>query len=886
MRFAWLRRWFRANRLSDEIDDEVRFHLAQEAQLRLDRGEAPDRVHVGARRDFGNVLLIKETTRDMWGGQWLDDFARDARYALRGLKRSPALAGVAILSLAFGIGANTAIFSLADAVMFRPLPARESERLMQVRAVHAAGVRHTFSFPLYRDLRDGVQAFESTAAAMAGTGSDPVALEIGGSSRHTQARMTVVTGNYFTTLGVGTARGRALTLDDDRVRSGHPVAVISYRFWQQAFESADAAVGARLLHNSIAYTIVGVANEGFTGISSNDDPDVWVPGAMAESVLLRPGVLDARGSSSLYVFGRLKADVTAAAAADDIARVFADVQRIHPEDNRPRGDAVSMARGVQTLRERFERPLLVLLGIVGLLLLIACCNLAALLLARAAARRSEIAMRQSLGASRTRLVRQFLTESALLAVIGAAVGLALSNTVVSALVELVTTNRRLPIAFTLDYRVLLFTGAVTGMAVLAFGLFPALHATRERLSEAVGTSGRTAARLKGGRLLIGAQMALSIFLLIGAGLFVRSLANLRQLDTGFVRDNVLVIMTDPRVAYGPDPAKHLPLYRDLPAALQRLPGVQAASFSDMSFFSGNMSRGNIAYEGYGQAVAQAEYPFKLRISAPFPETVGLSIVAGRRFTDADGRDTPRVALISESIARRYYGTIGAVGRRLCFSDRFAPDCAVAIVGVVKDVHYASLRESSPFTVYVPVLQELRSRGDLLVRTAGDPDVIAGRVLEEVRRFNPEIRVVRTTTLDRLVDESIVQDRLLATLSAWFAGAALLLAMIGLYGLTSYAVRQRTNEIGIRMALGASSSSVRWMVLREVLGLTIGGAVVGIPAAIAAARFVHSLLFDVTPTDAAAVAAATLTLIAVAVLAAAAPARRAAKVDPVVALRGE
>jgi len=276
----------------------------------------------------------------------------------------------------------------------------------------------------------------------------------------------------------------------------------------------------------------------------------------------------------------------------------------------------------------------------------------------------------------------------------------------------------------------------------------------------------------------------------------------------------------------------------------------------------------------------------LRISAPFPETVGLSLVSGRTFTDADGRDTPRVALISESIARRYYGTIDAVGRRLCFSDRFAPDCAVAIVGVVKDVHYASLRESSPFTVYIPILQELRSRGDLLVRTAGDPDVIVGRVLDEVRRFNPEIRVMRTTTLGRLVDESIVQERLLATLSTWFAGVALLLAMIGLYGLTSYAVRQRTNEIGIRMALGASNSSVQWMVLREVLGLTIGGAVVGIPAAIAASRFIHSLLFDVTPTDPAAVAAATLTLIAIALLAAAAPARRAAKVDPVVALRGD
>ena len=339
-------------------------------------------------------------------------------------------------------------------------------------------------------------------------------------------------------------------------------------------------------------------------------------------------------------------------------------------------------------------------------------------------------MRLSLGASRSRLVRQLLTESVLLAAIGSAVGLVLARAAVSVLVELVTTNRRLPIAFALDYRVLLFTGAVTGMAVLAFGLFPALHATRTRLSEAVGTNVRTAAQLKGGRLLIASQMALSLFLLIGAGLFIRSLANLRQLDTGFVRDNILVVMTDPRVAYGPDPVKHLPLYRDLPARLQQLPGVQMASFSDVSFFSGNMSRGNIAYEGYAQSVTPTEYPFKLRISPPFPETVGLPLVAGRTFTDADGRDAPRVALVSESIARRYFGIADAVGRRLCFSDRFAPDCAIAIVGVVKDVRYSSLRESSPYTIYVPVLQEPRSRGDLLVRTAGDPNVMMSAVLEE------------------------------------------------------------------------------------------------------------------------------------------------------------
>jgi predicted permease len=886
MRLEWLRRLWRRNRLDADIDEEIRFHLAEEAQLRRDRGEAPERARGAARRDFGNVVLIKERTRDMWGSRWLDDFARDARYAVRGLQRSPALALVAILSLALGIGANTAIFSLADAVLFRPLPVRDPERLMQVRAVHAGGVRQTFSFPLYRDFRDQNQTLESTAAAMAGTTNEPVALEISGTPRHTHARMTVVTGNYFSTLGVGTARGRALTLDDDQVRGGHPVAVISHRFWTQALESADAAIGTRLLHNGIAYTIVGVAREGFTGISSNDDPDVWVPAAMFEAVTIRPGVLDARGSSSLYLFGRLKAGVVPAAAADDMARVFADIQRLHPEENKPRGDAISMARGVQALRERFERPLLVLLGIVGLLLLIACFNLAALLLARATARRSEIAMRLSLGASRSRLVRQLLTESALLAVIGCAVGLVLARAAASLLVELVTTNRRLPIAFTLDYRVLLFTGAVTAIAVLAFGLFPALHATRTRLSEAVAASGRTAARLKGGRLLIASQMALSLFLLIGAGLFIRSLANLRQLDTGFVRDNVMVVMMDPRVAYGPDPAKHLPLYRDLPARVQQLPGVQMASFSDVSFFSGNGSQGNIAYEGYAQRVARAEYPFKLRISPPFPETVGLPLVAGRLFTDTDGREAPRVALVSESISRRYFATSDAVGQRLCFSDRFAADCAIAIVGVVKDVRYSSLRESSPYTVYLPVLQDPRNRGDLIVRTAGDPNVMMGAVLDEVRRFNPEIRIVRTTTLDRLVDESIVQDRLLATLSAWFASVALLLAMIGLYGLTSYAVRRRTNEIGIRMALGAPGSAVRWLVLREVLALTIGGALVGVPAAIAASRFVGSLLFDVTPTDAATVAGATLTLIAIALLAGALPARRAAKVDPLVALRSE
>ena len=886
MSLEWLRRLFRRDQFDAELDDELRFHLAQEARLRIENGETPETAHLAARRAFGNLLLVKERTRHMWGGAWLDDFHHDLRYAIRVLLRSRAFAAVAILSLALGIGANTAIFSLADAVLFRPLPVHQPERLMQVRGVHASGIRQVFSYPLYRDLRDRSQVFESTVAAMAGTLPEPISLERVGTPSHLHARVTVVTGNFFSTLGIGAVLGRMLTPDDDRVPDGHPVAVISYRFWKQALEGTDAALDTRVLHNGLSYVIVGVAPQGFTGISSNDDPDMWIPMMMAETVMLRRGLLDARGSSSLYVFGRLKPDVTPETATADLARIFADLQRTQPEDNQPRGEAVSMARGVQALRDRFERPLLVLLGVVGVLLLIACANLAALLLARAAARRGEMAVRLSLGASRGRLARQLLTENLLLAGIGASLGLVLSNVAVSALVELVTTNRRLPITFTLDYRLLAFTAVVTGMATLAFGLFPSLHATRMPFSEAMRASGRIAVRLAGGRLLIVSQLALSLFLLIGAGLFLRSLANLRQLDTGFARENVLVVMMDPRIAYGPDPQKHLPLYRDLPARLQLLPGVQAAAFTDMSYFSGNGSRGNIAYEGHPQVVPQTEYPFKLRISPLFPETVGLALVAGRTFTDADRRDSRRVALVSESIARRYFGTSDATGRRLCFSDRFAGDCAIAIVGVVKDVHYESLRESSPYTIYTPVLQESRSRGDLIVRTTQDSTVMVSRVLDEVRRFNPDIRVVRTATLDRLVDESIVQDRLLATLSAWFAGVALLLAMIGLYGLTSYAVKRRTNEIGVRMALGASSWSVQWLVTREVLVLAIGGAIVGIPAAIAASRVTRSLLFDVTPTDASTIGIATLTLIAIAALAGAAPARRAMNVDPVVALRSE
>jgi predicted permease len=343
---------------------------------------------------------------------------------------------------------------------------------------------------------------------------------------------------------------------------------------------------------------------------------------------------------------------------------------------------------------------------------------------------------------------------------------------------------------------------------------------------------------------------------------------------------------DPRAAYGKDPAKYLALYRDLPERLEQLPGVRSASFADASFFGANVSRGNIAYDGYAQEVPPSEYPFKLRISPGFPETFGLSLVAGRTFTNLDNRSAPSVAVVSESIAKRYYPGQEAVAKRFCFSGTFNAACAIEIVGVVKDVRYNSLRQASPFAVYLPVEQEPRVRGDLQVRTLTDPRVMSAQVQEAIRRFNPELRVVHTTTLERLVDDSIVEDRLLSTLSTGFATLALALAAVGLYGITSYGVHRRTNEIGVRMALGASVGDVQWMVLREVLLLATAGAVVGIAAALAASSVVRGLLFGLTPTDPMTVLGATVVLIVVAVLAGYVPARRATRIDPMAALRVE
>jgi predicted permease len=701
--------------------------------------------------------------------------------------------------------------------------------------------------------------------------------------RQLRARITAVSGNYFQSLGVTAAMGRVLTPDDDRTPGAHAVAVISHRFWRRALDRDPRAIGSRVRHNDVSYVILGVTPPSFSGISSNDDPDIWVPMMMANAVVAQE--LIGAGASSLYVFGRLKPGATLDDANADLTRVLRELRAESAKGEPSRGDAVSMAKGVQTLRARFETPLLVLLAGVGLLLLVACANLAALLLARAAARRDEIALRLSLGASQFRVVRQLLTESLLLGLMGGAAGLVVSAWGASLLVTIVTTStRRLPIYFTVDARILAFTVGVSVLAVVLFGLAPALQARRTEIAPTSAALPST--RLAGGRFLIVAQMALSLFLLIGAGLFVRSLGNLRNLDTGFAREDVGVLMLDPRVAYGRDIGKYRMLYRDLPGRIAAVPGVRSASMSSAIFFGGNSTRSNVTYEGQPGEAPENEWPLKVGITPGFAETLGLTLVSGRPFTTGDHLTAPKVAIVSESIARRYFADSNPVGKRFSFDSTFEPAKAIEIVGVVRDGRWSSLRQVSPYMVYLPFDQAISERADLQVRTWADPMSVMAQVEQALAAHDPDVRVVHAVTLERLVEDSIIQDRLLALLAGSFGVLALLLSSIGLYGITAYGVHRRTGEIGLRMALGASSGSLQWMVLREVLVLALVGAAVGVSAALAASRVVRALLFEVAPTDPWTILVASTVLVGVAAVASYLPAGRACRIDPVRALRSQ
>ena len=898
--------WRRKKREPD-FDREIRTHLELEEEEQREAGVAPAEALYAARRIFGNVTLHKEVMREMWGWTSLERLGQDLRYAVRMMRQSPGFTLVAVLSLALGIGGNTAIFSLMNAVMLRSLPVQQPDRLLLFGKGRWSGITdglpdrswQLFSYPFYRDVQRQSEVFAGVAAMMS-LPNDARAV-VGGSREQESVHARLVSGTYFDVLGVKPAAGRTFTDAEDQAPGAHPVAVVSYSWWQRRFARDPSLLGKTLSIGATDYTIVGVAPPEFFGTSVGESPDLWVPLAMNAQLPPAWGGDKAMRDplfQSLYILARLKPGVTAAQASAQVNLLFKQNLRAivgsHPSEknlNKIRRAAIELTpggRGLSQIRAQFSESLWLLMAAVGLVLLIACANIANLLLARAASRQREIAIRLSVGADRLRLIRQMLTESVLLALLGGVAGVAFATWAGGLLVRMVSTGAEtLPLNVAPDARVLLFTTLLSVATGILFGLAPALRATRVDLSSALKdarSSGLARSRNMLAKALIVSQVSLSAMLLIGAGLFVRSLVNLRNVDTGFNKENVLVVGLDTAsVGYKEDDPRLTNLYRQVEQRIAEAPGVRSASFSMFTFQMGAWTTD--AYANGRAALPDNQRDIHGNVVGPaFFSTMGLPVTLGRAFSTSDTAQSARVAIINETMARRFFPGGSPIGLRFGFSPDHSSEFEV--VGVVKDAKYESLREHPTPMAFYPDSQHVQFLGALTVRYAGDSRAIVPAIRQAVAQVNANLPVAEVHTLADQVDSSLVGDKLIARLSTFFGLLALSLASIGIYGVLSHAVARRTSEVGLRMALGSPRSSVVWLVLRDVLVLVAAGLAIGVPAALASQPLVSGLLYGLPGVDPISVAAAMAVLAAVAGLAAYLPARRASRVDPATALRYE
>jgi predicted permease len=841
-----------------------------------------------------------------------DQVSQDIHYGLRTLRRSPGFTIVAVLTLALGIGANTAIFSVVDAILLKMLPVRSPEELIkvEVRARQQPFDSYRFSYPLFQDVREGGRSLVDVFAA-GGTGLWELTFtQPGAEVRPEKVRGEMVSGSYFTDLGVQPVLGRLLAEDDARTRGGHPVAVISHRLWTSRFGNSPEVVGRTFRLNDTLFTIVGITPREFFGFQPGLAPEVWVPMVMQTQVYPGRATLDNYNHSWMAVMGRLKPGVTheqvtaamrvkfrqsleaQAATMPERAR-----QQFFDQDIR----VVEGRSGLDQVRKRFSQPLMILTVVVGLVLLIACVNVANLLLARASARKREAAVRLALGAGRGRLVRQLLTESALLAMIGGALGLALAYGGADLLVNLVSAG---PFPFVLDVspdlRVLGFNAAVVLFAGMLFGVAPALQGSRADLRATLGGSfGRTGGKhgMRARRVLTVVQVAFSLMLLVGAGLFLRTLYNLTTFDVGFNRDNLLMVRLMPsdngyalprgrnvnEQARKAAVARLQGLYSRLIERIEAIPGVRSATLAECGQMAGcNNGRCCVQVEGYTPRQDEERRVGYEIVGPRYFETMGMTLLEGRDFNAGDTTGAPDVVVINETMARYYFGNASAVGKRFQFDE---PE-RIEIIGVVKDTKNNSVREEAENFVYFPVPQQISDMAMLSVRTQGAPEALTAQVVQAIEDVDARVRPLETQTLNQALDNVISQERLVAQLSSFFGLVALALTCVGLYGLVAYSVVRRTTEIGLRSALGAQKSDILRLILREDLRLVSLGLLLGIAGAVATTRLARSLLFELEPNDPPTIAAAALVMIAVALLAGYLPARRAARIHPMSALRYE
>jgi len=918
-KLTWLRQ---RRRKEDDLRDELQFHLDEESDQLRAQGLADDEARQSARRDLGNITLVKEDTRATWSWTSLEQLVQDLRYAARTMRNNKAFTALAALSLALGIGANTTIFSFLDALLLRSLPVADPASLVVLRWHSKLGAWRTDDFVMegmhgevYDDASGSVSdlfpypAFQFFQKAGAGVFSDvftychtrdvrTLNLTIKGQADIASGEL--VSGDYFHGLRVVPASGRLIFADDDRFGAA-PVAVVSHVLADKHLGGANNAPGQSILIDNLPFTVVGVAPPEFFGADAAQVPDVYLP--MHTNVLL--GAADSYGSTAgdyleqndywIQVMARLRPGVTLAQAQAAMAGSFQQWIATTAKNDKQRANLPTLAveegaTGLDTLRRHFSKPLFVLMTLVGSILAIACSNVANLFLARAASRRCEIALRLSLGAGRLRVIRQLLTESVLLAVLGGMFGVffaILGMRFLSVLLE--SGSRQITIHADLNWHVLAVATALSLLTGMLFGLAPAMQSTRLDLvaalkeARASGTRGQHSFwRISISQTLLVGQIALALLMLVAAGLFVRTLSNLESVELGFNRENVLLFQVDAQKAGRREP-NIAPFYSDLRKRLASIPGVRHVSLAETSLLGAGSSH-PITVPGSPPHDATRI----LSIGPDFLTTMHIPLLAGRDIEDRDHPGSPAIAIINQRFARDNFGDQNPLGRHLILWKGKDPARDMEIVGVAKNARYGGLKEQIPPVVYFPYDQGYPPRNEMVfaLRTAGDPLSYVRSVLETVGQADPRMPLTDVQTQTEEINEDMSQETTLASLCTAFALLALTIACVGLYGTMSYTVARRTGEIGIRMALGAQRRAVVWMVLREVAILALVGLAISIPAALITAKFIESFLFGTKPSDPLSMAIAVTILLSAALLAGYVPARRAARIDPMNALRHE
>jgi predicted permease len=892
---------FRRKQLDRDFDDEFQAYVELLANESVQGGAGTERLaHVRE-----NIRNVRENVRDVRVGVSLDRLAQDIRYGVRTVGKNPAFTFVAITTLALGIGANTAMFSLLDQVVLRLLPVRHPEQLVIVRETgnHFGNTYgpNTVSWPMFEDLRDNNNVFSSMFCRF------PAAVTLGYGDRAAQISAELVSGSYFPTLGVGAVLGRTIAPDDDAVPDSKPVVVLSYSFWQTYFAGDRTLVGRAIALNGHAMTVIGVAQPGFDGVELGAPAKVFVPIMMkTEMTPHSDGLKDRRRFLSwVTTYGRLKSGVSLAQAQlslQPLLHSILEFEAQQPEFLRTFTAAdrdvllrnrIELLPGSENgLREYMRRPLWLLVALTGAVLLLACANLANLLLARATSREREFAVRLAIGAGRARIVRQLLVESLLLSVAGAALGLALAFVADRILLRIylpADAAAEFVVSPIPDGRVLAFTLGAMLLTSLVFGLLPAMRGSRTEIT--LSLKDRSGAQSSGGislrRMLVGIQVALSLLLLVGAGLLVRTLLNLENLGPGFPTDRLLTFRIDPSLAgYSDQETKSF--YNRLNVNLETVPGVASVGFSTMPILQGIAWRNAILGKNFEGAPIE-EQPVLCEVGPAYFRTLGIPILEGREFTTQDdGPAEYKYAVVNQTFARKYFPGQNPIGQRFGLVDEMRPTTPdIEVIGVIADRKYRDLRETPPAQAFFPYFQGPHFRFmNIYVRTEGDPLRYEDLLRERMRRFDPHVPVVRLQTLNQQIAFSLRTERLVASLSAVFGGLATLLAVIGLYGVMAYVVLRRTREIGIRIALGATRSHVIRMVMREVLMVIAAGLAAGFSLALVLADLIRSQLFGLNPRDPITFLGSAIVLTSAAGFAGWIPAWRASRVHPTTALRHE